>query len=145
MKLGLYLFFYIFLSSIFFEIKGQAEAIPDSLIRIQGIVQDVQTKQPIAAVLTYQLLPFKNNVGIANTDAETGSYSLYMIAGREYNLQASAKGYLSQTEVIVVSDLDNDGVLQINFELMPITVGRVMKLNKLFFEQSTSVILEESY
>ncbi len=145
MKISPYIFFYIFLSSIFFESKGQAESIPDSLIRIHGIVKDVQTKQPISAVLTYQLLPFKNNVGIANTEAESGGYSLYMIAGREYNLQASSPGYLSHNEHIVVSDVNEDGVLQMNFELMPITVGRVMKLNKLFFEQSKAVILEESY
>lgn len=145
MKIGPCLFFYIFLNFIFFETKGQEEVIPDSLIQIQGIVQDVQTKQPISAVLSYQLLPFKSNVGIASTDAESGNYSLYMIAGREYNLEASSPGYLSQSEKIMVSDVNNDGILLMNFELMPITLGRVMKLNKLYFEQSTAVILEESY
>lgn len=145
MKTTLYLFFYIFFTFISFESKGQQEEIPDSLIQIQGVVQDVQTKQPITATLTYQLLPFKNNVGIANTDAETGTYSVYMIEGREYNLEASSPGYLSHAEKVVVSDTNEEGGLKMNFELMPITVGRVMKLNKLFFEQSKAVILEESY
>lgn len=118
---------------------------PDSIIKIQGYVYDVQTKQPIKATLTYKMAPYESNVGIAPTDEETGRYELFMIKDRKYSLMVSAPGYLSESENMVVKDPDDDGLIERSFELMPITVGRVMKLNKLFFEQSKAVITEDSY
>lgn len=140
-----YIFLVFILSLVYHDSKGQESALPDSLIAIQGTVRDIQTKQPIKAIVTYQLFPFQSNVGIAHTDENDGIYNLFMIQGREYNIEVSSPGYLSQAEKLVVNDLDDDGSIERNFELMPITVGRVMKLNKLFFVQSKAEITEESY
>jgi outer membrane protein OmpA-like peptidoglycan-associated protein len=144
-KIDFCIFLSLFLTFTFYENLAQNADLPDSLITIEGTVQDIQTKQPIKAILTYQLFPYSNNVGIAHTVEEEGTYSLNMIDGREYNLEVSSVGYLSQAERVIVRDIDRDGVIMINFELMPMTVGRVMKLSKLFFVQSKADITEDSY
>lgn len=144
-KIDFCIFLSLFLTLTFYGSIAQNVDLPDSLITIEGTVADVQTKQPIKAIVTYQLSPYNNNVGIAHTDEETGAYTLKMIDGRAYNLEVSSVGYLSQAETVLVQDLDSDGSIMINFELMPITVGRVMKLNKLFFVQSKADITEDSY
>ena len=140
-----YIFLFFLFTLSYNDSKGQGAPLPDSLIAIHGFVKDVQTKQPVKAIVTYQLFPFQSNVGIAHTNENDGAYNLSMIKGREYNIEVSSPGYLSQAEKLAVQDLNDDGSIEINFELMPITVGRVMKLNKLFFVQSKAEITEDSY
>ena len=141
------LIFFFTVSTIFSQFnKADAFGLKaDSLIKIYGNVYDVQTKQPIKAIITYQNMPFESYVGIAPSNLETGFYNLHMLENNQYNIEVSSEGYLSQVERIVVKDINGDGEIEKNFELMPITVGRVMKLNKLFFVQSKADITEDSY
>lgn len=134
-----------FLNLYIGEGYGQEASKKDSLVKIHGITYDIQTKQPIKAVLKYQMIPFQSSVGIVASEGETGEYFLFMIQENKYNLEVSAEGYLSQAEQFTVHDINNDGLVQKNFELVPITEGRVMKLNKLFFVQSKAEITEDSY
>lgn len=127
------------------ETSGQAISENDSIIKIQGSVYDIQTREPVKASLTYQMIPFGSSVGIASSDPETGAYFLYMINGKQYTIEIIAKGYLSHVETLTVEDYDEDRIMGVDFELMPITIGRVMTLNKLFFVQSKAEITEDSY
>lgn len=135
-------FFIFFFNPISY---GQETSKADSIIKIQGNVYDIQTKEPVSATITYKMVPFHNNVGIAKADRETGAYHLYMIKGKDYDVEVGLDGYLTVIETITVEDLNQDGVIVKNFEIMPITEGRVMALNRLFFVQSKAEITEDSY
>lgn len=137
----------LLIALIFFQKESYSQALVenDSIIKIQGNVYDSETKAPVQASLTYQMSPFQSNVGIAKADPETGAFFFYMINGRQYDLEVSAKGYLSHVEMLTVEDSDKDGVMKMDVALMPITVGQVMTLNKLFFVQSKAKITEDSY
>lgn len=124
---------------------GQEASKADSIIKIQGHVYDIQTQEPVAATITYKMAPFHNNVGIARSNPETGQYYLYMMKGKDYDIEIEREGYLTLIESVTVNDLNNDGLIVRNFELMPITIGRVMALNRLFFVQSKAEITEDSY
>lgn len=139
-----YLLLIFFMLSLH-QIYGQEASKADSIIKIQGQVIDIQSKEPIAATIIYRMVPFHNNVGIAKAKEETGEYYMYMMKGKDYDIKIELEGYLTLIESVTVNDLNNDGLIVRNFELMPITVGRVMALNRLFFVQSQAKITEDSY
>ena len=114
-------FFIFFFTPISY---GQETSKADSIIKIQGIVYDIQTKEPVAATITYKMTPFHNSVGIARANRETGEYYLYMLKGKDYDIEVGMSGYLTLIESVTVNDLNSDGIIVRNFELMPITVGR---------------------
>lgn len=117
----------------------------DSLIRVHGKVMDLQTNSPVRSAIKYQKKPDENNVGIAYSDTGSGEYFFYMINEREYSIEVSAKGYITQVEKVAIDDINKDGMVIKDFALTPISEDKIMSLNKLFFEQSKSTILEESY
>ncbi len=142
LKSCLLLTFYVFSLNLGY---GQEASKADSIIKIQGRVYDIQTTEPVAATIIYKMVPFHNNVGIARANQETGEYYLYMMKGKDYDIEIGMEGYLTLMESVTVNDLNNDGTIVRDFELMPITVGRVMALNRLFFVQSKAEITEDSY
>lgn len=121
------------------------KSIPDSLIKIHGTVLDIVTKEAVQCTIKYRKLPYKENVGIAFSDSGSGEYHVHMINGRKYTIEVSANDYMTQNVDIVVDDINKDGIITKDFTLTPIMEGEIMSLNKLFFEQSKSQILEESY
>lgn len=138
---------FIFFAGFFWPHPGYSDFIvePDSVIKITGTVVDSQTHSPIPGTIKYERKPHQKNVGIAYSDAQTGEYFLYMIDGREYHINVSAKGYAPKTVSVSINDFNADGEIIKDFSLIPIEENKVLRLNKLFFEQSKSQILEESY
>src|SRR5688572_1219937 len=65
---------------------GQAT---DSLIYAEGRVMNAETKELIAARITYQSLPYGNKVGVINNS----QYSFPMFDGEKYAITVEAPGF----------------------------------------------------
>jgi outer membrane protein OmpA-like peptidoglycan-associated protein len=121
----------------------------DSLIYAEGKVINAATREPIAARITYQSLPYGNRIGVINNS----SYSFPMFDNEKYTIIVEAQGFAQAKYMLdpaqangekkVIKDIE----LSNGTEAKPAThnVGHVMRLNNLIFEVGNAKIDPESY
>ena len=124
--------------------KDNDNNIPVSLIRISGRVLNAQTGTPVKAKIIVERLPFSNNIIVSGSDGGTGNYQLNIFNEIKYSIVVQADGYSTYSDVISIDSLEEaDSMMDIL--LSPSMVGQIMKMNNLFFKQSTSKISESSH
>jgi outer membrane protein OmpA-like peptidoglycan-associated protein len=77
---------------------------PAPVVSVSGKVVDGNSKQPVAAKISYDLLPENSNVGFVMSDSITGEYEILLPAGSSYNFKAEADGYKSLNSSIDLLD-----------------------------------------
>lgn len=125
-----------------------AQHVPDSLtIYAWGKILNAETKEPIAAKISYQSVPYGNKVGVIHNT----SYSFPMIDGEKYSVTIEATGFAPVKYMLDPADADENKRVIKDIELSagaPKTihnVGHVMRLNNLIFQLGKSRISPESY
>ncbi|MEQ6121328.1 OmpA family protein [Reichenbachiella sp. MALMAid0571] len=142
-RFRLIFFFFIFgisfpcLSSGFFY---QA----DTLITVTGKITDKETKEPVLGKLFYEKLPYYDDMGIATSKIENGSYQLYMIKNITYNVKISAAGYDPIEQEMVIVEEDSLTMYK-DFELSPNGSNDKVSLSNLIFTRGRAVISQSSY
>jgi OmpA-OmpF porin, OOP family len=117
----------------------------DSLIVFSGHIYDENTKEPVKGKITYEKLPYGDDYGIASADS-SGYYNLSLIAGNTYFLTIKADGYNTLRDSLTVKKISEaDSFLTKDFYLTPGGVGQIIRLKRLFFDQSTSDIPEQAF
>jgi len=108
-------------------------------IKFSGIVNNVNTSEPISAALNFQINGIDENI---NSNVENGEFEIELPVSLE-NVMVSIKspGFMSVTEEV---ELKGNDISQ-NFSLTPLEVGATIRLNKVYFERGTSNLLEESF
>ena len=91
-------------------------ATPDDkvLIRLEGKILDASTLEPVAAKLTYKLVPGGSVTGIRMFSDENGNYYLELEKYRSYKIEVRSEDYQPQQLVISTkgsSTLENDFLL----------------------------------
>jgi outer membrane protein OmpA-like peptidoglycan-associated protein len=111
---------------------------------LHGTVTDANTHRPLDATVQFT---FGSSGNVAYTIE--GKYrqfkvqQLTLFDKREYLVKVSSPGYIDHTEKITAATWPAHN--ELNFGLLPIEVGTVVKLNGVLFKQSTAVLLPESY
>lgn len=120
----------------------------DSLVYAEGRVINAETKELIAARITYQSLPYGNKVGVITNS----QYSFPMFDGEKYAITVEAAGFAPAKYMLDPAEANNEKKVIKDIELSngaahkPIhQVGHVMRLNNLIFEVGNSKIDPESY
>ncbi len=120
----------------------------DSLIYAEGRVINAQTKELIAARITYQSLPYGNKVGVINNS----QFSFPMFDGEKYSIIVEASGFAPAKYMLDPADANSERKVIKDIELSngsapksTHVVGHVMRLNNLIFEVGNSKIDPESY
>jgi OmpA-OmpF porin, OOP family len=120
----------------------------DSLIYAEGRVINAETKELIAARISYQSLPYGNKVGVINNS----QFSFPMFDGEKYAITVEAPGFApakymldpaeANAEKKVVKDIElSNGAAPKSTHV----IGHVMRLNNLIFEVGNSKIDPASY
>lgn len=109
-------------------------------INFLGKIVDADTKEPIAAKIKYESLPYGSKIGVFSGD----SFSFNMEGGNNYMLVARADGYSTYTATIKISDAV-DGKIERVIELVPNGINRLIRLDKLIFALGKSEISPVSY
>lgn len=117
---------------------------PSSYIQLSGRVLNAQTGSPVKAKIIVEKLPFSNNIIVSGSDGSTGNYQLNIFNDIQYSIVVQADGYSTYSDVISINSDDESESMR-DILLTPSIVGQIMKMNKLFFKQSTSKISESSY
>ncbi|WP_448519470.1 OmpA family protein [Rhodoflexus sp.] len=133
-------------SADLFRIKLAQEIRPDQVVLASGRVFNAQTNTPLAARIVYTNPVNDLLLGTANANPVTGNYQLTLPIRQSYGIRATAEGFFSLEERVDLS-ADSPAVASIvrDLYLVPIEEGQAVRLNNVFFEQSTAVLLAESF
>jgi OOP family OmpA-OmpF porin len=124
----------------------------DTLIYAVGKILNHQTKEPITARISYQSLPYGNKVGMLNGN----SFSFPMYDKEKYSITVEAPGFAPAKYMLDPAAANGEYKVVQDVEMgMPAsaattaetthTVGKVMRLDALIFQQRSSIISPESY
>jgi OmpA-OmpF porin, OOP family len=134
-----------------FRIKMPVLIIPDPVIIVKGKLIDSKTQKPISAKIVYEELPSGKEVGVAQSDPNTGEYEIHLPGGKKYGVRAEAEGFLSENQNLDLTDLKVDKTLANNdvvlkpIEVVTIAANEKITLNNLFFEYKKTTLSEESF
>src|SRR5688572_3443487 len=119
----------------------------DSLVYAEGQIVNAATREPVAARITYQSLPYGNKVGVLNNT----TYSFPMFDRVKYSIIVEAPGYDVAKYMLDPAEANADKKVIKNIELtkgvtsQKLAVGNVIRLDNLIFQVGKSRITEESY
>ncbi|MBC7571694.1 MAG: OmpA family protein, partial [Spirosoma sp.] len=118
---------------------------PDPVALISGKVIDQTTGKPIEARIVYQTLPDGAEAGEATSDPITGEYKIVLPYGQKYSMRAIAKDFIAEGDNVDLTQMK--GFQEIKgkeLKLVPIEVGRTVRLNNIFFDTGKAELRSES-
>jgi OOP family OmpA-OmpF porin len=119
---------------------------PAPVVMISGRVIDTRTKLPVEARIIYETFPGGEELGVANTNPETGEYKIVLPYGQRYTIRAEANDFIAIPKTI---DLVKQGNFREfkgeNLELAPIQAGVSVTLTNIFFEFASAKLEKESF
>lgn len=124
---------------------------PEPFVVVKGQLLDAKTGKPIAAKIIYEELPDGKEVGIAQSNPETGEYEITLPGGKMYGVRAEAADHISENQNLDLTGVTKDGVTRtMNIQLDPIQVARIepdakITLNNIFFAFDQSTLLPASF
>lgn len=125
---------------------------PEPFVIVRGKLIDSKTGKPIGAKIIYERLPDGKEVGIAQSDPNTGEYEIRLPAGFQYGVRAEAEGHISENQNLDLRNITKDGsvVDHRDMNLSPIEVARIepnatITLNNIFFDFAKAILKPESF
>jgi OmpA-OmpF porin, OOP family len=124
----------------------------DTLIYAVGKIFNHETKEPVTAKISYQSLPYGNKVGMLSGS----SFSIPMYDGEKYSITVEAPGFSPSKYMLdpASADVERKVIQDVPLGLPATaakaaetthTVGKVMRLDALIFQQRSAIISPESY
>jgi outer membrane protein OmpA-like peptidoglycan-associated protein len=118
---------------------------PAPVIEISGRVLDKFSKKPVRAKILYENLSENKELGINESNPSTGSYKIAVPVGANYGYLAQADGYMSVTQNLDASNLEDPQTITQDLYLMPIKKGTQIALNNIFFDYNKTDLNKESF
>ena len=124
----------------------------DTLVYAIGKIFNHESKEPIAAKISYQSLPYGNMVGIFSGT----SFSFPMYNNEKYEIVVEAPGFAPAKYMLDPAAANEERKVIQDVALgLPVsaaavaetthTVGKVMRLDALIFQQRSAIITPDSY
>ncbi len=123
---------------------------PEPWVTVKGKIVD-SDGNPVAARIIYERLPEGNDLGVTQTDPETGAYEFRVPAGQLYGVRAEAEDRISESQNLDLRNVSADQTItHKDFELEPIQVVPVeenitITLNNVFFDFDRWDLKPESF
>lgn len=127
------------------RIKLRKDQQANPVVLVTGRVLDRRANKPIESRIVYKLMPEGTKAGQVMTDPISGEYKIILPYGRKYEFFAGAKGYLSETSFLDLTQVAEYQERKIDLGLVPIEVGQIVKMNNIFFEYKSSTLAQESF
>ncbi len=124
---------------------------PDPWVIVKGKIIDATTGKPMGAKIIYERLPDGRELGIAQTNPETGEYEIRLPGGYLYGIRAEAADRISENQNLDLRNITNDQVIDNkDFNLAPIQVtslkeNATLVLNNIFFDFDMAILKPESF
>jgi len=127
------------------RIKLKEEMQPDPVVLVSGVVLDKKTNKPVSARISYNGIDDGKNYGNANSDPNTGKYTIVLPYGVNYEFTASASNYIGVSDNLNLTKVGEYKVIKKDLYLVPIEVGATVRLNNIFFETGKSDLKSSSF
>jgi len=121
---------------------------PEPVILVKGKLLDAKTKQPIGAKIIYERLSDGKEIGITQSNPNTGEYELLLPAGEKYGIRAEAEGFMAESTNVDLENYKEGDEVNIPSQdifLVPIEKEATVVLNNVFFDFDKSTLKKESY
>lgn len=124
---------------------------PEPIVVVRGKLIDSKTGEPIAAKIIYEQLPEGKEIGIAQSNPETGEYEIHLPGGHLYGVRAEADGHISSNQNLDLTKVTKDGEIKSqDMRLDPIELARIepdatISLNNIFFDFDMATLKAESF
>jgi outer membrane protein OmpA-like peptidoglycan-associated protein len=134
-----------------FRVKLPIVKSPDPWVTVRGRIIDATTGKPVGAKIIYERLPDGKELGIAQSNPETGEYEIRLPAGHLYGVRAESKDRVSENQNLDLRNVTADQVIEHkDFNLDPIQVTTVQEnitivLNNVFFDFDKAALKPESF
>lgn len=134
-----------------FRVKLPILRSPDPWVIVKGKIIDATTGKPMGAKIIYERLPDGKELGIAQSNPETGEYEIRLPGGHLYGVRAEAIDRISENQNIDLQNITNDQVIDHkDFTLDPIQVTSMVEnvtlaLNNIFFDFDKAILKPESF
>ncbi|MGB0524769.1 MAG: OmpA family protein [Flammeovirgaceae bacterium] len=119
--------------------------VPDPVVVIYGKILDANTNKPLEARITYEDLDSKEELGIASSNPTTGDYKLVLPFGEHYGIVAEEDKHISASANIKVTGSGEYIEIEKNLYLVPLEVGKTVRVNNVFFARSKPELLPKSF
>ncbi|MBT1706922.1 OmpA family protein [Fulvivirgaceae bacterium PWU5] len=134
-----------------FRVKLPIIKSPEPWVTVRGKVIDKTTGKPVGAKIIYEQLPSGRELGITQSNPQTGEYEIRLPAGQLYGIRTEAEGKISESQNLDLRGITADKVIdQKNIDLSPLIVTSpqpeaVIVLNNVFFDFDKATLKPESY
>lgn len=127
------------------RIKLKEDVQPDPVVLVRGVVLDQKTNKPVSARISYNGIDDGKNYGVANSDPETGAYTIILPYGVNYEFTASADNYIGVSDNLNLTKVGEYKEIEKDLMLVPIEVGATVRLNNIFFETGKAELKKSSF
>jgi OmpA-OmpF porin, OOP family len=146
-----------------FRVKLPIVRSPESWVTIKGKIIDATSGKAIGAKIIYERLPDGKELGIAQSNPETGEYEIRLPAGHLYGVRAESKDRISENQNLDLRNVSADQVIEHkDFNLDPVEASEPVRvvepiavspiqenititLNNLFFDFDKSTLTSASF
>jgi outer membrane protein OmpA-like peptidoglycan-associated protein len=134
-----------------FRVKLPIVRNPEPWVLVKGKIIDATTGKPMGAKIIYERLPDGKEMGITQTNPETGEYEIRLPGGHLYGVRAEAKDKISENQNLDLRNIAADQTIEHkDFDLDPIRVAAVEEnitivLNNIFFDFDQAILKPESF
>jgi OmpA-OmpF porin, OOP family len=137
-----------------FRLKMPVFMLPDPVVLVKGKLIDAKTGKPLGSKVIYEDLATGKEIGVAQSNPETGEYEILLPVGKKYGVRAEAKDHISTNQNLDLTKIAYGPVKQdlklapaevSPIEVTPIAENSVIPLNNIFFEFDKSVLTSESF
>ncbi len=138
-------------NSDIFRVKLPIYKAPEPVVVVKGKLIDAKTGKGIGAKIIYERLPDGKEVGVTQSDPNTGEYEIHLPGGQKYGVRAEAPGHISENQSLDLTNDTKDGAVETqDIRLAPIEVAAIepsatIALNNIFFDFNKSILKADSY
>ena len=126
-----------------YEFELPAALRPKPVAFVYGKVTDPDGK-PLPAAIVYEVLRTGAGAGQAAAKPGDGKYQIALAIGEDYAFRAAAAGYIAVSDRIDLSTAKDGDRFERNLILVPLEVGKPIRLNNVFFDTAKTELLPES-
>lgn len=133
-----------------FRVKLPIIKNPEPWVTVRGKIIDQTTGDPLGAKIIYERLPDGTDVGVSQSNPQSGEYEIRLPGGQLYGIRAEADGKMSESQNLDLRNIKSDQVIDNkDFNLEPIQVAAIEEnstivLNNVFFDFDKDVLKSES-
>lgn len=117
---------------------------PGQVVLLGGKVFDKNSGMPIEANIVIEDLASGVTVYNANSNAQSGRYTLVLEPGRDYSVSISAPGYAFSSRRYTLSSNASYDEMRLDFSLEELRSGTEITLNNIFYDYNSADLRPES-